>query len=116
LKILVVEDNLDIKELLDYILGDDGHETVSCLDGSLLTDLDRIEPDLILLDDKLATVWGSDLCIRLKTDHKTKNIPVILISAMPNLPDIARNCLADAYLEKPFDIDAVTGLIRNFHK
>ena len=35
---------------------------------------------------------------------------------MPNLPEIARNCLADAYLEKPFNIDTITGLIRSFSK
>jgi DNA-binding response OmpR family regulator len=116
LKILVVEDNLDIKEVLGYILKDDGHETVFCPDGSLLTSLDSIRPDVVLLDDKLAEVWGSDLCIRLKTDDTTKNTPVILMSAMPNLPEIARNCLADAYLEKPFNIDTITDLIRGFEK
>ena len=52
MKILVVEDNLDIKEVLGYILKDDGHEVVFCLDGSSLTTLDTIKPDLILLDDK----------------------------------------------------------------
>lgn len=116
MKILVVEDNLDIKEVLDYILKDDGHETVFCPDGSKLNFLDSIKPDVVLLDDKLAEVWGSDLCTRLKSDHTTKNIPVILMSAMPNLPEIARNCFADAYLEKPFNIDTITGLIRNFNK
>ena len=114
MKILVVEDNIDIKELLGYVLEDEGHEMISCLDGSSLTNLDRIKPELILLDDKLATVWGSDLCIRLKNDHTTKNIPVILMSAMPNLAEIARNCLADAYLEKPFNIETVIQLIKDF--
>jgi DNA-binding response OmpR family regulator len=116
LKILIVEDNLDIKEVLDYILKDDGHEVASCPDGSSLTALDRIKPDLILMDDKLAEVRGSDLCLQLKNNDTTKNIPVIIMSAMPNLQEIARKCLADAYLEKPFNIEVITELIEGFSK
>ena len=103
-------------QIIRHILKDDGHEVDFCLDGSSLTTLDTIKPDLILMDDKLAEVWGSDLCIQLKSDHATKNIPVILMSAMPNLPEIARICQADAYLEKPFNIDAITELIKSFNK
>lgn len=114
MKILVVEDNPDIKEVLDYILEDGGHEAFFSPDGSSLSQLEDINPDIILLDDKLAEEWGSELCIRLKNDNTSKNIPVILMSAMPNLPEIARQCQADAYLEKPFNIETIIALIERF--
>ena len=116
MKILVVEDNPDIKEVLDYILEDGGHEAVFSPDGSLLSKLEDIKPDIILLDDKLVEEWGSELCVRLKSDNASKNIPVILMSAMLNLPEIARQCQADAYLEKPFNIETIIDLIERFAK
>ena len=116
MRILVIEDNPDIKEILGYILKDDGHEVISCTDGTSLDSLDTIKPDIILMDDILSGVRGSEFCRRLKNDDTTKNIPVILISAMPNLPDTAKNCMADAYIEKPFNIDHLIQVIQRFAK
>ena len=116
MKLLVIEDNPDIEEILDYILKDDGHEVVSCPDGSSLHALDTIKPDVILMDDRLAEAKGSLLCLRLKSDDTTKNIPVILTSAMPDLPNTAIRCNADAYLEKPFNIDSLIEVIKRFAK
>lgn len=114
MKILVIEDNPDIKEVLDYIIQDEGHETISCADGSSLNNLDRLTPDMIFMDEILGGLRGSNLIKGLKADDTTRNIPVILISAMPNLKDIATGCGADAFLEKPFNIDTLTDLIKNF--
>jgi len=111
LKILVIEDNPDIKEVLDYILQDDGHEVVTCTDGTSINELDRIMPDIILMDEILAGSRGSALCLRLKSNEATRHIPVVLISATPNLQSTAEKCGADAYIEKPFNIDALTDII-----
>jgi DNA-binding response OmpR family regulator len=112
LKILVIEDNPDIKEVLDYILSDEGHEAIQCSDGSSLTSLDQLKPDIVLIDEILGSVRGSDLIKKLKADENTRPIPVVLISAMPNLEDIARKSGADAFLEKPFNIDNLTDIIK----
>jgi len=114
LKILVIEDNSDIKEIVSYILKEDGHEVIPCSDGSSLSTLDIIKPDLILMDDLLGDVRGTDLCLELKSDAATKNIPVMLMSAMPNLPEMAIKYQADAYIEKPFNIDTLMGLVQRF--
>jgi two-component system phosphate regulon response regulator PhoB len=116
LKILVIEDNPDIKEVLDYILKDNGHEVIPCSDGASLATLDRLKPDIILMDDILSVTRGSEFCQRLKSDDATKNIPVILISAMTNIKDTAAKCGADAYIEKPFNIDNLTEVIQSFAK
>ena len=114
MKILVVEDNTGIKEILDYILKDDGHEVISCPDGSSLAELERTKPDLILMDDMLEGTRGSELCLQLKQDYNTQNIPVILTSARAGLKETAEKCKADNYLEKPFDIDQLIRIIRPF--
>ena len=114
MKVLVIEDNPDIKEVLDYIISDEGHEVVQCSDGSSLTALDRIKPDIILIDEILGVLRGSELIKKLKANEDTRPIPVVLISAMPNLEGIARKGGADAFLEKPFNIDSLTDIIKNF--
>ena len=112
MRILVIEDNPDIKDVLDYILQDEGHEAVPCSDGSSLATLDKIKPDLILMDELLLGVRGSELIKKLKSDSATNKIPVVLISAVPHLKDLAEKCGADAYLEKPFNIDSLTNILK----
>jgi DNA-binding response OmpR family regulator len=114
LKILVIEDNPDIKDILDYILQDYGHKVISASDGSILNSLDNIKPDLVLMDEILTGPRGSTLCRNLKSDDSTKAIPIVLISAMTQLSTIAAECGADAYIEKPFNLDTLTEVIRRF--
>jgi DNA-binding response OmpR family regulator len=112
LKILVIEDNKDILEVLDIILTDDGYEVVSCSDGTAIDDLKKINPGLILMDELLPSIKGSELCLRVKADDDLKHIPVVLISAAQSLENIAGKCGADAYVAKPFDISALSELIK----
>ena len=114
MKILVIEDNRDIKEILDYILQDDGHEVISASDDTILNSLDSIKPDLVLMDEILSGPRGSTLCRNLKSNTSTRAIPVVLISAMSGIKTIAADCGADAYIEKPFNLDTLTGVIRRF--
>lgn len=112
MKILVIEDNSDIKEILDFVLQDEGFETVSSSDGSLLSRLDQLLPSLILIDEILEGVRGSNLIKQLKSDESTSKIPVVLMSAFPNIKKIAKECGADAYIEKPFNLDTLIATIK----
>lgn len=114
MKILIIEDNPDIKELLDFILVDDGHESVLCPDGCSLQRIDEIDPDLVLIDEVLGNERGSCLIKEFKRKEDHQHIPVVLLSAMTNLKDIAEDCGADDYLEKPFNIRDLTELIRKY--
>jgi DNA-binding response OmpR family regulator len=110
----VIEDNLDIKEVLDYILQYEGHEVIVSADDTLSRGLDGLQPDLILMDEILEGVRGSDLIRKLKNEDTSCRIPMVLISAIPDLKDVAEKCGADAYLEKPFNIDTLTDLLKKF--
>lgn len=112
MRILVIEDNPDISELLGYILNDDGHEVITSADDTSLDNLDKIMPDLILMDEILSGPRGSSLCRKLKNDVATRNIRVVLISAAPDLKELASKCGADAYIEKPFNIDTLTQVVK----
>lgn len=104
-KILIIDEDRDILELITFILEEKGFEVIASLSGNILDDVLEINPDLILLDDWLADLNGHKLCSILKTTPITKHIPVILISASMGLEQLSQDCFADSYIEKPFDID-----------
>jgi two-component system phosphate regulon response regulator PhoB len=113
-KVIVIEDNRDILDLMQYILEDEGYEVISSMDGSVLGNVEQHEPALIVLDNSLTTEKGSSLCRTLKSNPSTAKYPVILVSAMNELEDIAKECQADAYLPKPFDINELVAVVKQY--
>jgi two-component system, OmpR family, phosphate regulon response regulator PhoB len=106
-KILVIEDDKDIRDIIVYILEEEKFEVISSGDSKILKSLDEHKPDLILMDNWL-TEWKSDangqqLSKMLKSNPATSHIPIIIISAVNNIKEIAEAGLADSYLKKPFD-------------
>ncbi len=111
-KVIVIEDNRDILDLMQYILEDEGYEVISSVDGSVLGNVEQHDPALIVLDNSLANEKGSSLCRKLKTNPSTAKYPVILVSAVNGIEDIAKECLADACLSKPFDINELIAVVK----
>lgn len=106
-KILIIDDDPDILELLDIVFQDSGYEVVlsrSCLEPD---QIQVIHPDVLLLDVQIAGCkkTGAELCRQLKADRQTTELPVILFSAIENLLELAEESLADNYVNKPFSID-----------
>lgn len=104
-KILIIDNDSDILTLITFILEDKGFEVVASLSGSILDSVLEINPNLILLDDWLEDLNGHELCSILKRTPETQHIPVILISASIDLEQVSKDCFADGYIEKPFNID-----------
>ena len=113
-RILIVDDNEDILQIMKMILADFGYEVTTLADGKLLFDVIKaIKPDLILLDIMLGDMDGRDLCMQLKRNSATKEIPVILISASHQVFDhLPLNIGApDDFLAKPFDIAELLDMV-----
>lgn len=106
-KVLIVDDNQDILDLLQIILETEGYN-VNCLDdGSHLNNaIESYQPNLILMDIMLGHLDGRDLCKILKSNPETKQIPIIMISASHRiLPLQELGCYAEAFMPKPFELD-----------
>jgi two-component system phosphate regulon response regulator PhoB len=117
-RILAVDDDNDILEVLRYILEDSGYEVVTLADGHYLFDkIKESQPDLILLDIMLGNLDGRELCRDVKTRIETHDIPVILISASHEVSKALNQIGApDDFIAKPFDIDDLLGSInRQLH-
>lgn len=105
-RILVIDDDEDILEILNIIFRESGYEVILSNTGEAAGHIRVIHPDLILLDVRIAgsAKSGADICREIKSSYETKELPVMLVSAETDLHLIARDCAADAYLRKPFDI------------
>src|SRR6266404_695248 len=88
-KILVVEDDRDISELITYNLEREGHEIACLYDGSQVLDfVNKRKPDLIILDLMLPELDGIEICRALKSEKNTKNIPIIMLTAKSEEADV----------------------------
>jgi DNA-binding response OmpR family regulator len=104
-RIFIVDDSADLTEILSTVLRINGHQPfVANLNESIYRQLEKVAPDLILLDILLHGKDGRQLCHDLKCSHLYKNLPVILVSANPQLLRYYKDFKADDFIEKPFDL------------
>jgi CheY-like chemotaxis protein len=107
-KIVIAEDEQDIRELIAFTLKYAGHEVVTCGDGLEAVELTRIErPELVLLDVRMPKMTGYEACLLIKEDPDLKHIPVVFLSAKGQESEIEQGISsgATAYLLKPFAPD-----------
>ncbi len=110
-KILVVDDDESIVEVVQLILEGEGYRVQTNMDGNLQPLLKAMQPDLILLDMLLSGVDGRDICKQLKSNPQTAHIPVIMLSAHSETDKAANVSGADDFLEKPFDVEALIAIV-----
>jgi two-component system phosphate regulon response regulator PhoB len=104
--IQVVEDDGDIRFIVEYILEDANYEVESFEDAtSFINRPNNYAVDLIILDVMLPDGNGIDICQSLKSDEKSKHIPVIVMSAHAGSKAILEEVCADDFINKPFDLD-----------
>ena len=104
-KILIVEDEKDIRDLIIYALEAKDYETISTDDGEkALKMLKENKPDLVILDWMLPSVSGLEICRNIRRDKNIKNIPIIMLTAKITEDDkiLGLDSGADDYVTKPF--------------
>ena len=104
-KILIIEDEKDIVELIAHYLEKDGFKTISASDGAKGLELVKEKsPDMVILDLMLPKIDGIEVCKRIKADSKSTSIPIIMLTAKGEETDriIGLELGADDYITKPF--------------
>ncbi len=105
-KILVIDDETDVTDLLVYKLKQAGYD-VKAVNDSLMAvgEIRRTQPDLLILDILMPDLGGVQLCRMLRADTETKDIPILFLTALSEIPDRIKGFEsgADDYLSKPFD-------------
>lgn len=111
-KVLVVDDDDALAEMLTIVLSGEGFDTEVCRDGARVIDAVKgFNPDVILLDRMLPNTDGIEVCTEIR---KTSNVPIIMLTAMASSADIVDglDAGADDYITKPFRNSELIARIR----
>ncbi len=112
-KVLIVDDEAEIVELITMVL-DDGHLSIlSAYDGEQALQLAREhQPNLVLSDVMMPRLDGRELCRQIRSDPNLSDVVIILMSAIYKLS--AEECKADELIHKPFDIIYVMETVNRY--
>lgn len=111
-RILVVDDDTALAEMIGIVLRTEGFETLFCADGAAAVEMWRQErPDLVLLDLMLPGVDGIEICTRIRSES---GVPIIMLTARTDTADVVRGLEsgADDYIVKPFNPKELVARIR----
>jgi two-component system alkaline phosphatase synthesis response regulator PhoP len=114
-KILIVDDEPGITDLVGRALRQQGYKTICAADGDEALNMIFEElPDMVILDLMLPKMDGWEVCRRVKSDKKTKNIPVLMLTARNSAEDVVQglDLGADDYMRKPFPLAELLARIR----
>lgn len=116
-RILICDDDTDILSICTYILEEQGwevHTRTTCI--NITEGVKEIMPSVILMDNWIPDTGGIIATQSIKNDPELKNIPIIYFSANNDIKTLARQAGADAFLEKPFDIEDLESVVLNVLK
>lgn len=116
-KVLIIENDHDIRNIVAFILEEEGFETLSSPEPEDLDQILEFRPHVILIDEFINSQPGHRFCLKIKQSEKLRSIPVIILSTANDIELIVQECKANNYIKKPFDIqemvEKVVGLIDN---
>jgi phosphate regulon transcriptional regulator PhoB len=114
-KILIVDDEQDIADLVSYNLEKEGYATIKAYDGGdVLKTVKTQKPDLVILDLMLPHMNGLDICRAIRANPETVNLPIIMLTAKADEVDkiIGLEIGADDYMTKPFSVKELIARVR----
>jgi two-component system response regulator VicR len=112
-KVVLIQDNEDILDIMDQVLEEEGFAVTPSLTTKTIEKIDEIEPDVVIIDDHIqGGKKGAKVIEELKSDPNTHEIGAVLTSTSNNLPQIAKECKANDYLQKPFDINHMIDVVK----
>ena len=115
-KILIADDNENIREALTYLLEDEGYTLSLAKDGAeALRKVKEFRPDIVFLDIMMPEINGYDVCRTIKTDPSLKNTYIIMLTAKGQVTEQERGkeVGADEYIVKPFSPMEILTKIKN---
>ena len=113
-KILVVDDEWELRNLLTEFLTGEGYDVIQASNGEEALELaEKEEPQVILLDVKMPGIDGIEVCRRLKEEDKTRFIPIIMVTALEDRDVDAFVEGADDFVTKPFSLVELSFRVRS---
>ncbi|HEK20062.1 MAG: hypothetical protein C0191_00055 [Mucilaginibacter sp.] len=110
--ILLIENDPDVRDIISYLLKDRGYQVTSMAIFDDLNDIAAHNPDLVLIDEWLSEQPGHRLCLKIKTLERLMHIPVVILSTANGIEQIMRDCKANAFIRKPFDLEDLVNKVK----
>ena len=112
-RVLILDDDIDILQICTIVLKKKGFDVQTLNNSSQVVGQVRsYQPDVILMDNWIPGPGGIEATRLLKLDPETQDIPVIFFSANSNVTQLAQEARADYFLQKPFDITELEGIVQ----
>lgn len=112
--ILIIEDDLDLRELMASLLELDGYHVERAADGSEGLDIAaRVLPDVVLLDMRMPVMDGRRFAEAFRQRYGRKR-PIVVVTAAADAGERAKEIQADAFVAKPFDVDELIHVVESF--
>ena len=111
-RIVMINDEHDLLEICRMILASSGHRVLTLISGvDANSVVERFGADLVLLDWVMPDATGDEVLARLRASPRTAHVPIVVISALPEVQARARSLGADAVLPKPFLPDELRAIV-----
>jgi CheY-like chemotaxis protein len=112
-RVLILDDDLDILQICTIVLKKKGFDVLTLNSSNQVVDqVTAYHPDVILMDNWIPGPGGIEATRMLKMTPETQDIPVIFFSANSNVTQLAQEAQADHFLQKPFDISELEGIVQ----
>ena len=112
-RVLILDDDIDILQICTIVLKKKGFDVQTLNNSSqVVSQVRSYQPHVILMDNWIPGPGGIEATRLLKQDPDTQDIPVIFFSANSNVTQLAREARADYFLQKPFDITELEGIVQ----
>lgn len=113
-RLIIVDDDEGIQDIFSLIFNQAGYDVRIYSAGAPLMEDHLEKPDIFILDKQLSGIDGLEVCRFLKSKDTTKDVPVIMISANPNIKKLAEEAGADDSLEKPFRMKELLDMVAKY--
>jgi CheY-like chemotaxis protein len=105
-KLIIIEDDTDAREMAVFTFENNGYEVVKAGKDISIQEVIALKPHIIVVGYQLSGgTPGSEVCLKLKADKATKDIPVILYSPNLDMDKISQSACADGYVAKPLELE-----------
>lgn len=113
-RIVLVEDDEPIRDIFNIVFAESNYDLVNLENGARIINNEIDAPDLFILDKQISGTNGLDVCRFIKSSEKFKNVPVIMLSANPDIATLANDAGADDAISKPFSLKTLRETIAKY--
>ena len=110
-RLIIIEDDTDAREMAVFTFENNGYEVIKSDKEIPVQEIGALKPHIVVIGYMVNGVPGNELCLKLKANNLTTNIPLILYSANEDIDKISKGSCADGFIAKPLELDDFVYLV-----